>query len=240
MELKGHLGGQIIEGRYRYLSHLLALDACQAEGQVMPVNTPLIVSEWQRELATHPDQEFVSYILRGIEEGFRIGVSAEARQQCRSAGSNMPTQKPEIVKEYLQQEVALGRMIRLDPTQVQGVQISPIGLIPKKTPNKWRLIVDLSSPKGASVNDAINTAWSSLTYATVDHLAALVLEKGRGAMLVKADIKEAYRMGLLAPGGAVGGGHLPGSEASIWVKVGPQNLHGGSRRLAMDTRREGC
>ena len=34
--------------------------------------------------------------------------------------------------------------------------ISPFGVIPKgHTPGKWRLIVDLSSPKGGSVNDGI-------------------------------------------------------------------------------------
>ena len=55
------------------------------------------------------------------------------------------------------------------------------------------LIVDLSSPKGGSVNNGINSDLCSLQYATVDMLAVLVLQVGRGAFLVKADIKEAYR-----------------------------------------------
>ena len=74
-------------------------------------------------------------------------------------------------------------------------QVSPIGIIPKKhKPNKWRLIADLSSPKDKSVNDGIATEWSTLGYATMDHLAALICKLGRGVLLVKADIKEAYRM----------------------------------------------
>ena len=66
--------------------------------------------------------------------------------------------------------------------------------------------MDLSSPKGRSVNDGISSSWSTLTYASVDHLATLILEQGRGAFLVKADIQEAYRMvpGQMAPRGAVG------------------------------------
>ena len=66
-------------------------------------------------------------------------------------------------------------------------------MIPKRNkPKKWRMIVDLSSPEGYSVNDGISQAWSTLEYATVDHLATLVWKMGRGAHLVKSDVKEAY------------------------------------------------
>ena len=54
--------------------------------------------------------------------------------------------------------------------------------------------MDLSSPVGFSVNDGISQELSSLSYTSVDHLASLVTSVGRGALLVKADIKEAYRM----------------------------------------------
>uniref|UniRef100_A0A1X7TSH8 Reverse transcriptase domain-containing protein n=1 Tax=Amphimedon queenslandica TaxID=400682 RepID=A0A1X7TSH8_AMPQE len=60
-------------------------------------------------------------------------------------------------------------------------------------PGKYRLIVDLSSPPGVSVNDGIAPALSSVCYPTVDNLASLVVSKGKGAYLVKADIREAYR-----------------------------------------------
>ena len=53
--------------------------------------------------------------------------------------------------------------------------------------------MDLSSPAGASVNDGISPEFSTVSYVSVDHLSSLVLSAGRGAFLVKADIKEAYR-----------------------------------------------
>lgn len=40
---------------------------------------------------------------------------------------------------------------------------------------------------------------SSLEYVTIDHLAAMVTSVGRGAFIVKADIKEAYRMVPIHP-----------------------------------------
>ena len=61
-------------------------------------------------------------------------------------------------------------------------------------PGKWRLIVDLSSPVGASVNDGILMEWSSVSYVFIEHLLSLVLRMGKMALLVRADIKEAYRM----------------------------------------------
>ena len=77
----------------------------------------------------------------------------------------------------------------------QGIHLSPIGAIPKKhKPGKWRLIMDLSSPAGSSVNDDISSEWSSICYVSIDFLLSLVVEAGKGSTLVKADIKEAYRM----------------------------------------------
>ena len=74
------------------------------------------------------------------------------------------------------------------------MQISPIGVIPKKNkPGKWRLITDLSAPEKRIVNDAISTEYSSLKYPSIDHLSLLVLEADRSSYLVKADIQEAYR-----------------------------------------------
>ena len=52
--------------------------------------------------------------------------------------------------------------------------------------------MDLSSLKNFSVNDGIDPALLSLSYASIDHPSSLILSLGRGAMLVRADIKEAY------------------------------------------------
>ena len=44
----------------------------------------------------------------------------------------------------------------VEEAAIFGVHVSPFGVIPKKNkPNKWGLILDLSAPAGASVNDGI-------------------------------------------------------------------------------------
>jgi len=78
--------------------------------------------------------------------------------------------------------------------KIPDLHFSPFGVIPKKNrPGKWRLIVDLSAPEGLSVSDAINKEWCSLSYVSVDDVVKCTLQKCRGALLVKLDIKQAYK-----------------------------------------------
>ena len=87
------------------------------------------------------------------------------------------------------------------PSGQPDVHINRFGVIPKKyQPGKWRLITDLSYPEGTSVNDAIDPALCSLTYTSVDEVAAIAAALGRGAQLAKIDVKSAYRLVPVHPG----------------------------------------
>jgi len=110
--------------------------------------------------------------------------------------SNLSVHNLQAVTEYLNREVTLGRMWTIPVSRwPKGLHISPLGLIPKKNKlGKRCLMVDLSSPEKKSVNRGIDPVLASLVYSSVDHLAALVASLGREAFLVKADVKEAYRM----------------------------------------------
>ena len=104
-------------------------------------------------------------------------------------------ENPEVVDEYLHKELLEGRIADItDKAGLLPIQISPLGVIPKKhTPGKWRLIVDLSSPKDFSVNDGIPKEFCSLSYVSVDDVAKHVLELGPGTRMAKVDIRSAYR-----------------------------------------------
>ena len=71
---------------------------------------------------------------------------------------------------------------------------SPIGIIPKKTPNEFRLIHHLSYPKGSSVNDFIPEESSSVQYATINDAISILKKLGKGCFLAKTDIKSAFRI----------------------------------------------
>ena len=164
--------------------------------ELQEVVTPLRVEAWSHVLRQHPDREFVDYILRGIRQGFRIGFDRTA-VRCRSAKRNMLSaeQNPEVVESYLQKEREAGRVIGPLPRPIAGLHVSRFGVIPKPhQPGKWRLIVDLSYPKGASVNDGVDPELCSLTYTSVDEAVQWILRRGRGALLAKFDIASAYRI----------------------------------------------
>ena len=84
---------------------------------------------------------------------------------------------PKPVEDYLQTELEAGRIIGPLPDTVS----SRFGIIPKSgQPNKWRQILDLSSPWGHSVNDAISKDLCSLRYATVDQAVHRIVELSPG------------------------------------------------------------
>ena len=101
---------------------------------------------------------------------------------------------PEVIADYLAVECANGRIIGpLPRDSIPGVHVSKFGLIPKKTPGEWRLIVDLSAPEGASVNDGVYEHLCSLKYASVEDALWVIARLGRGTLMAKVDIRKAYR-----------------------------------------------
>ena len=176
----------------------------QVPAWLQEVGTPLVRQEWAKALAGHPDREFASYILQGIERGFSIGFD-HTQNRCRPAMSDMlsATEQAEVVQAYLDKEVALGRVV--GPVSPQSApantQISPFGVIPKSSqPGKWRLILDLSSPEGYSVNSGIEPELCSLQYLRMDDVVRRIASLGRETRLAKMDIESAYRIVPVQPG----------------------------------------
>ena len=102
----------------------------------------------------------------------------------------------QVVDDYLREECTRGRVVRMDALEsVEGLHISPFGVIPKgHQTGKWRLIVDLSSPHGESVNDGIDKELCTLSYVRVDDIVKTILTLKKGALMAKVDIKNAYRL----------------------------------------------
>ena len=102
-----------------------------------------------------------------------------------------------MITEYLSAERKLGQMLgpfSPDSATQWVVQTNRIGVVPKGRSGKRRSITDLSYPTGCSVNDAIDPAFCSLTYTTVEQVAQRVMRLGRGALMAKVDIESAYRL----------------------------------------------
>lgn len=156
--------------------------------------TPLQADQFALELQHHPDRQLVNYVLDGISNGFRVGFPP--LHKLKSAKNNKPSAlQHAVVDEYLAHEVSLGPVAGpFTSPPLPSLHISSFGVIPKRgQPGKWRLIADLSSPGGASVNDGINPDEFSLHYIIVDKVIRLVSQFGRGALMAKFDVESAYR-----------------------------------------------
>ena len=100
-----------------------------------------------------------------------------------------------IVREKIQEELLLGRIAGpFNDPPFKPMFISPLSLIPKRDqPGKYRIIHNLSFPPGHSVNDGIPHKYSAVQYQNLLEAVSLIKQRGRGCLIAKADIMDAYR-----------------------------------------------
>jgi len=72
--------------------------------------------------------------------------------------------------------------------------MSPLGIVPKKAPNEFRLIQHLSYPHENSVNSGIPVDFSSVRYASIQDAIVFVKRLGVGCYLAKTAIKSAFSL----------------------------------------------
>jgi len=159
------------------------------------VVSPLQLAQFQAELRDYPDQVAASYVLTGLREGFRIGFEASS-VSLRSASANMSSALGHlsVIDAYLETEVSCRRVAGPFATMpCPELHVSRFGVIPKNNqPGQWRLILDLSSPEGHSVNDGIPKPLFSVHYVTVDSFIEEIMARGRGTLMAKFDVASAY------------------------------------------------
>ena len=177
------------------MSDLLTMEATATHTE--PQCFQPATAAWQQALAAQPDKAFARYILSGMRHGFLIGADRTCLS-LRPGPGNFPSvlQHPDLVKAHIAAEIEEGRLMGPVPGHLVPLcHCSPIGLIPKPhQPGRWPLIVDLSSPKGHSVNDAISPQVAHMNYASVLDAAELIRLLGPGTLMAKVDLQNAYRV----------------------------------------------
>ena len=135
-------------------------------------------------------------LVKGFSEGFRIPSSVKnvlSTNNCYNHQSS--TTHAVFVSSKLDRELAMGRLAGpFDVPTPINVIISPLGVVPKKTPGEYRLIHDLSFPKFNSVNSHINKFHTEVSYELLDHCITIIQAIGPKCLIAKADIKDAFRI----------------------------------------------
>ena len=168
-----------------------ALQRADQPAQLQTISSPLRdhLSTWQLALGSHPDKDFISYILEGINCGFRVGFNYSIFL-CPVL-HNTPSTKDhgEVIETYLAGEVPTGRIIgplSSSTTSKVKLQINCLGVVPKgRASSKWRLIItDLLFQEGRTMNDDIDPLVCSLSYTTVNkvHVVQVAGRLGVGTL----------------------------------------------------------
>ncbi len=143
---------------------------------------PLLPDIWEAALGAHPDRAYVTYIVLELCKGFRVGFKWDTPLKSATCNMHSTTLRPATISEYIDSELAKNHMLSPFPLAWRHfLHINRFGLITKgHGTGKFRLITDLSYPHGASVNDGIDPALTSLSYTSVDSVAQRVQQLGKG------------------------------------------------------------
>ena len=147
-----------------------------------------------------------------LEFGFPIGFKGctenliSKDQIWKYKNHKGATEFPDDINAYIEKESKYGAVLgpfKINPFQEKLI-ISPLNSVPKKETSERRIIMDLSFPKGNSVNDYIEKneyleEKIHVIFPKVDDFVELIKTKGKGCLLFKRDLKRAYRQISIDP-----------------------------------------
>ena len=159
------------------------------------VPSGLNISQWRYALRNYADRAIVDYLAYGWPVNF------DRSSLLISTPHNHPSadRYADDVEHYIDVERGHGALAGpFDGPPVYGMNINPLMTRPKKDSRFRRVIMDCSWPKGAGVNDGIDTKQyidgpATITLPTADYMADRLLNLGTGAYLYKTDLARGYR-----------------------------------------------
>ena len=137
---------------------------------------------------------YADYLVAGFISGFRLGY--DGPRNFRKS-PNLPSSRelPLVIDAAINNEVLLQRVQGpFENPPFINMQISPIGCVPKKAPNEYRMIHHLSYPEGSSINTHIIPELATVQYASFDDAVNLLISSGPNSLLAKTDIECAFRI----------------------------------------------
>ena len=170
-------------------------DAPNFIGARIPVPSQLNIPVWKEWLSDYWDQQ----LLQFLEFGFPIGFNRNCPLNHDGVNHKTATDFPTDVDAYIQEEIQYGAIVGpFDENPIVGSHISPIMTRPKPNSDTRRVIIDLSWPKGESVNDGVDKlsymgSEFKLTFPSIDDLTTELRKLGRGAHIYKIDVSRAFR-----------------------------------------------
>ena len=172
------------------------------EGLQVPVHSQLNFVKWKSYLQDYWDWQLPLL----IKYGFPLDYNRCHSIQSEKINHKSALQYPSHVDVYLTDEMNHGAILGpfKEPPD-EKLHTSPFMTRDKSSSDKRRVIIDLSWPKGQSVNSAVNSdryldVDFVLTYPSIDNITEEVLKLGKGCKIFKIDISRAFRHVPIDPG----------------------------------------
>ena len=150
----------------------------------------------ERELVDYEDKEVIEF----LKFGFPVRNLGQVTGGNPVSNHRSATEHPSHIDSFVNTEVKDRAVIggfSSNPFSTPAF-FSPLGSTERRDSDDRRIIMDLSFPRGGSINDMIpkdeylgQQVW--LTFPRVDELVGLVKVKGQGCKLFKKDLRRAYR-----------------------------------------------
>ena len=188
-----------------------------------PVPSSLNLDAWRHHLKDYHDQRLLQYLTYG----FPLSINNPSNLHNTDVKNHHSAmQFPAAIQQYLTKEVQLGAMLGPFPLiDYDDFHCSPLLTRPKDG-NKRRVILDLSYPRGASVNDAVtrdrfDDLEFTLTFPTIDNIVDQIKATQGRVLLAKIDVARAFRNLRVDPADAFkfglkwGGGLLSGRSGRV-------------------------
>ena len=117
----------------------------------IPVNTKLKVSSWRRHLCDYFDKQLANL----IEFGFALDFDRTRELESTFINHASARYYSEHVDKYLQEELHFEAMLGPGDVPPFNIHISPFMTREKSGSESRHTIIDLSFPKGLSINDTV-------------------------------------------------------------------------------------
>ncbi len=169
-----------------------------SQSRITFYQSPINASHMFHALGDYDTNErlyIVHGLLFGFHEGFEGPYISIICRNLTSVQSRIPIALGKVMKE-----VGMGRMQGpFDRPPLAPFRVNAIGLVPKQEPGSYRMITDLSHPKGASINSYIPDEAAAVQYQSVQSAVYIIQRLGPNCCLAKTDIKSAFRLIPLRP-----------------------------------------
>ena len=160
------------------------------------VPSQLHCNVWDDLLTNYHDKQITEF----LRYGWPVTYSAPDPPVPTMTNHGSALRHPRAIDSFIAKEFSKNALLGpfSDPPFSSWTQVSPLMTRDKPDGSGKRVIIDLSFPKGSSVNDGIIKGTNEGELATYTlpsalDLAELMLRAGRGCYIWKADLERAYR-----------------------------------------------